>query len=380
MKRIVFYITSATILTAFDSCKKPLDIKTTDSNANVLVVEGLINIGADSTKIKLSRTVIIGNKTTINPENKAIVTIENAQVTVATLPEIAKGTYAVPGLNLDKTKQYRVRVKTSNGKVYLSELVDAKVTPPIDSVGYKINADGIQVYANTHDDTNNSRYYLYNYDEAWKFNTKYVSGYISNGSSIVPRSIAQSVGTCYTGGSSNIILVTSTAALSQDVSHQFILSTIQASSERISIKYSIQVTQTVLTKQAYTFWENLRKNTEQLGSIFDAQPSLLTGNVYNIADANEPVIGYISAGTTQKKRIFIDRKELPANWVTEYPFACPADTARGGDIASLLIPLTSGRIVLSPVEPPNAPGWIYSTPACADCTIRGHVQAPSFWK
>src|SRR6187402_3169706 len=110
MRRIAFYVSIVIIVVIFNSCRKPLDIKTTTSNSNILVVEGLINIGADSTKIKLSRTVIIGNKTTANPEGNAIVTIENAQATVATLKEITKGTYASPGLNLDKTKQYRVRI------------------------------------------------------------------------------------------------------------------------------------------------------------------------------------------------------------------------------------------------------------------------------
>ncbi len=73
------------------SCQKPIDIQATTTNANILVVEGLINV-SDSTKIKLSRTVVIGNKNTANPERGATVTIETAQATVATLQEKVKGT------------------------------------------------------------------------------------------------------------------------------------------------------------------------------------------------------------------------------------------------------------------------------------------------
>ena len=81
-----------------------------------MVVEGFINTGSDSTIVKLSRTVIIANKTTASPETKATVTVENAQGTAYPLTEIVKGTYASPALNLDNTKQYRIRIKTTNGK------------------------------------------------------------------------------------------------------------------------------------------------------------------------------------------------------------------------------------------------------------------------
>src|SRR5476651_2529950 len=99
MKRFgIFVILTIAVLTIY-SCQKPLDIKTTESNANVLVVEGFINT-ADSTKVKLSRTVTVGNKITAKPESNAIITIENASGTVGNLTELssAKGTYATQSL------------------------------------------------------------------------------------------------------------------------------------------------------------------------------------------------------------------------------------------------------------------------------------------
>ncbi|GAB2973174.1 hypothetical protein GCM10027049_03960 [Mucilaginibacter puniceus] len=379
MRHIKFWFSLTIVSIAFYSCQKPIDLKATSTNANILVVEGLINV-ADSTKINLSRTVIIGNKTTANPEARATVTIENAQATVATLTEIAKGKYASPVLNLDKTKQYRLRIKLANGKTYLSDLTDAKVTPPIDSVGYTVKNNGIQLYVNTHDDTNNSRYYLYNYAETWRFNSKYISSYISNGNALVPRTPAQYIHECYGNLGSANILLNSTAALTQDVAYQFPLTFIDGTSEKISIKYSTLVTQIALTKEAYAFWENLKKSTESLGSIFDAQPSQLIGNIHNAADASEPVIGYISAGTIQTKRIFINKLDLPPSFKTEYPFVCRIDTAKGGDIRSKLI-LSGGPsyITLWDVDLPPVV-YIYSDKPCSDCTIRGTVTQPAFWK
>ena len=383
MREIKLYVSLIALIIAFYSCQKPIDLKATTTNANILVVEGLINAGTDFTTIKLSRTVIIGNKNTANPEGGATITIENAQATVATLKEIVKGTYSSSpvSLNLDKTKQYRVRIKTANGKIYLSDLVDVKITPPIDSVGYTVKNNGIEIYANTHDDTNNSRYYLYNYDEAWQFSARYFSGYRSTGSSLVARTTAQLVSSCFSGTTSANIFLNSTAALTQDVAYQFPLTFIEGTSEKISIKYSIFVMQTALTKDAYAFWDNLKKSTESLGSIFDAQPSQLIGNVHNIADASEPVIGYISAGTVQTKRIYINKYQLPVNFITKYPYSCSIDTAKSSDdLTAKVLPLNSGITPLNPVEPPGILPFVYTDRTCGDCTIRGTVQKPPFWQ
>lgn len=368
-------------ITTFYSCQKPIDLKATTTNANILVVEGLINV-ADSTKIKLSRTVIISNKTTANPEGGATVSIEDAQATVAILKEIVKGTYATPVLNLDKTKQYRLRVKLSNGKTYLSDLTDTKVSPPIDSVGYTVKNNGIQLYVNTHDDTNNSRYYLYNYAETWRFNAKYISAFVSNGNALVPRTSSQYINACFSDGNSGNILLNSTAALTQNVTYQFPLTTIDGTSEKISIRYSILVTQTALTKEAYAFWENLKTSTEKLGSIFDAQPSQLIGNIHNVANASEPVIGYVSAGITQTKRIFIDKLDLPSTFKTEYPYLCKIDTAKIADARSTLIASGSPHIALWDYRDSLGAllGYVYSDKPCSDCTIRGTVKQPAFWK
>ena len=381
MRRIAYCISMVAVVLTINGCRKPLDIKTTATNVNLLVVDGMINIGADSTKIKLSRTVIIGNKVTANPEGNALVTIENAQATVATLKEITKGTYASPGLNLDKTKQYRVRIRTNTNKTYLSDLVEAKVTPPIDSIGYTTNNKGMMVYANAHDATNNSRYYLYSFTEAWKFHADYNSDYITNGVTLVGRTPQQRVYYCFASAASNNVVLNSTAALSQDIVYQAPITSIDYSSEKLQIRYSIMVTQTAITKEAYAFWENLRKNTEQLGSIFDAQPSEISGNIHNVADASEPVIGYISAATTQSKRVYIDKVGLPGEFKAKSPFSCRLDTAKIRDRGvEMLIPLNTSAYTIYSYGLSGIEGYLYSNKSCSDCTIRGKLQEPSFWK
>jgi hypothetical protein len=49
-------------------------------------------------------------------------------------------------------------------------------------------------------------------------------------------------------------------------------------------------------------------------------PSQLTGNIHCLTNPNEPVIGFISAGTLRQQRILISRNQVP-RWL--YLNECP---------------------------------------------------------
>lgn len=369
-------------------CEKPYNQTIVNSVLNHLVVEGFINTGAtDSTFIKLSRTVTISDNITANPETKAVINVENAQGSVYTLAEIRNGTYAAPPLSLDATKQYRIRIKTSNGKTYLSDFVDVKVAPPIDSVGYAVKSNGIQLYVNTHDPANNTRYYKYTYQETWRFHTKFYTGYISNGVYLLPRTPEQNINYCFSGDNSATTIINSTASYTRDVVDQFPITFVDATSEKIQVRYSILLKQEALTKDAYVYWQNMQKSTSQLGGIFDSQPSQLMGNVHNIANALEPVIGYISAGIQQQKRIFIDYADLPQTWATADPYGCIIDSAFNVKAQNHPYSPLVSFLILPPIrafaiEPftVSGGGYSFTLPRCADCTTRGTLQTPAFWK
>ena len=118
------------------SCKKPFTPALDQSGNNrYLVVEGEIT-GSDSTFIKLSRTKKIDTSKTILPETNALVTIESDANVAIPLTEGTPGTYAAPPFNLDVAHNYRLRIKTSDAKEYVSDYVPVKNSPPIDSIGF----------------------------------------------------------------------------------------------------------------------------------------------------------------------------------------------------------------------------------------------------
>jgi hypothetical protein len=369
-------------------CKTSYSPGPVSSSASYLVVEGTINTGADSTIIHLSHTVQLSSGIDSSVVTGAQVIVESSSNASYPLSEIGKGIYASANLGLDSTQQYRLHIKTSDGKEYLSDLVQSKPTPPIDSIGFTTSNNVLQLYVNTHDPKGVTRYYRWQYQETWQFHAKYFSSYYSNGSAIIPRTLDQIRYYCFQNHFSSSILLGSSAKLSQDVISQQPILSIPSTSEKIELKYSILLKQYALTKDAYNYWQNLKKNTEQLGSIFDAQPSEIQGNIHCISNPHEPVIGYISVGSVKQKRIFIDSGQLPLSWVPTYPYVCTQDSMWFCKLPSCINEVAQDLIPNPGAYQPTQQfyingaleGYLASSPECTDCTLRGTQQTPAFWK
>jgi hypothetical protein len=317
----------------------------------------------------------------------AVVAVVSDQNVSFPLTDAGNGNYISPGLNLDNSRTYRLSIKTPDNKQYQSDLAPVTVSPPIDSVGYNIvntaAQTGVQIYANTHDPSNTAKYFRWDYSEAWAFHAKYVSYWVSNGTTIVIRSPAQDITVCYANDVSSTIVLGSSAKLQQDVIYQNPIIFIPSTSEKVENEYSILLRQYALTADAYNFWLSLKKNTEQLGSIFDAQPSQLEGNIHCITNPAEPVIGYISICAVASKRLVISNAKLPA-WAPDYPYSCELqkDTTPYTIYNDLVLnPKTNVPVGPAPAGgATSSPFYTYSTPECVDCTVRGTKTEPPFFK
>ncbi|MDF2433268.1 MAG: hypothetical protein JWP44_2899 [Mucilaginibacter sp.] len=381
------------------SCKKPYLPPVITAPGSFLVVEGVINSGSDPTVIKLSKTVNLSSGTTANPLPKATVTVEDNQNNTYTLTESSPGNYVSPGLNLSSSLQYRLRIKTSDDKQYLSDFVPVLNSPPIDTISYSAQSNGLNIYSATHGPTNSIKYYRWDYQETWQIHATYFSYFKSNGDTVLARDLVHdNIYYCWQSDTSSTILLGSTAKLSKDVMVDNPITFIASTAEKLGTKYSILVRQYALTADAYSFYQNIRKNTEQLGSIFDAQPSEIPGNIHSVTNPSEPVIGYVSVGTVSSKRIFITNQQLP-NWLPANPYPyCKLDTAlykyvcpdcKGppiNQVNQLINFKKNNSAYLIPVQaimPPGSStvlGFSAAQRECVDCTIRGTNKQPAFWK
>jgi hypothetical protein len=376
-KKIFSWILVIDSVLIFSRCKVPYNPPLKTSNVHYLVVEGFIN-GNGVTTIQLSRTrnITWGDTANIIIETGAKIQIEDQNNGVYPLTENGSGIYTGT-YSFYSGNQYRLRVATADGKEYVSDLVPFKPSPPIDDITWDFKNGGVQIYANTHDPLNNTKYYRWAYGETWEFHSVYNSTLIWNSrlEKVVPRT--EQVDTCWKTIHSSDIFVGSSARLTEDVINQAPLNFIAKNDDRISMLYSILVTQYGLDSTAYNYWSAMKSNTENIGSIFDAQPNNIRGNIHCTTDTSEIVIGFMSAGTTEQKRIFINHNQMPPDWIPTS--LCYITNVPKDSIAYYL----GGSLGLYPIDSIFTPGTRFAYTSsfinCVDCTFYGTNMKPSFW-
>lgn len=372
------------------ACKKQIVLKPIVTLNSYLVVDGHISNG-DSTFITLSRTVNITGAVRSNPELNAAVTIEGQGGGSFALIAKGKGSYASAILNLSPTKSYRLKIITQDGRQYASDFVPLKNSPPIDTVSYAVKSDGLQINVDTHDATNITRYYKWDNVITYQVRSKYESKWIVvNDDTTAVRPLNQQIYNCWATDTSGNIALGSSAKLSQDVISKQEVILIAANSEKLRIGLSILVKQYALTTDAFNYYDLLKRNSEQIGGVFDAQPSELTGNIHCLTNAAEPVIGFITAGAVTTKRLFVDNKVLPATWLPDlgYYDGCYIINEEYNHITpgSGYIEHQVKEYIYTRIETPidtfskPVPGIYAAKHYCADCTVRGTNKKPSFWK
>jgi hypothetical protein len=110
---------------------------------------------------------------------------------------------------------------------------------------------------------------------------------------------------CWGQDSSKAILIAATGQLAENRVYQYPLINISCKDERLSILYCIDVRQTAIREEAYHYFENLRLNVEQTGSIFAPIPGEIRGNIRCITYPDRPVIGYVEVATTTRKDLYV---------------------------------------------------------------------------
>ncbi len=371
-------------LLAVAACKKPYIPPALAVNYNYLVIDGVINANPNGiTTIKLSRTKNLSDSLPPAAEMGAQVSIEGESGGVFPLFSQGNGAYASNALNLNAAGKYRLRILTNSGGVYQSDFVSVKQTPAIDSLSWQQDSvtKDVVIFAHTKDPSNNTRYYRWDHVETWQYRAPIEASWgLANGLIyfIDPSNQALQQYNCWGTIQSSNIATASSEALSQDVISYAPVNRILQHAEKLMVRYSINVRQYGLTREAYKYWQIIEKSTQQTGSIFDPQPAQLLGNIHCVSDPNEPVIGYVSASFITEKRIFIDHSQL-TDWffkpsgvvcVMINTFQHPTDFRI----------YTFQDTTFAPNYFTTGGGMVVTKKDCLDCRRRGGTRdKPSFW-
>ncbi len=354
-----------------------------------LVVEGFINASGIS-EYRLSYSVpSLTQGTAPNYENSAKLQIESESEIISQSSEsLRDGNYKITHLPLDIAKKYRLRIFIGSNE-YLSEFVPVLPSPSF-SADWVRDDSGVGIFVNS--SNNDSEYIKFDYEETWKFRTPWVSSLISDNGRMRTRNSNEFIHECFrTENSGTINLYTkenqgSTDGLSYRLIH------IPNLSEKLGLEYSVLVKLYTVTAEGFNYWSTIKKNSENVGDIFGTLPVEVSGNIKNVKNPSEIVIGYVEAGSKLSSRIFINSTEFGTNnWTVENPAYSECQLlwtplAEGPFFFAnnpKFIPLYQDeqRIVVQP-EPLveiDIPVYRYTNTFCADCRERGTLEKPSFW-
>jgi Domain of unknown function (DUF4249) len=346
-----------------------------------LVVEGYIN-ASDTTDIMLSRTSGLDSVRLI-PEPGAQLEIQSQNGTIYPLFEKPGGHYSINAVTLDPGQQYRLHIRTANGREYLSDSMGINISPPIDSVNWAASAGLITIYVSTHDNQHQPGYYQWQFEETWKYTAAYGSILEYRNDMLIPRPDSDQFYTCWRSDLSTNVVVTTSEKLTNNVIYQYPVTQVDyTSTDKLNNRYSILVKQIATSREWYEWNVKIKKNTEQLGTIFDAQPSETGGNLHCTTDPTEQVIGFVGISTRTEKRIFIDRYDIPPGIVFTGYAACEKYSV---SIDPQAIKDKFGQGFYTPIDYLSKGGVIvgveYAGPECVDCRLKGGTTIePSFWQ
>lgn len=370
-RRLKFLAISVVAGLVVNSCIDPFSPPEVNNTETYMVVDGFLNVNGDTSVVRLSRTQNTNDNGTPGIESGAFMTVEAENGETYLFSETASGIYKLPPASFDPNKKYRLHIRRAGGGEYESEYVEVSKTPPIDSITYRYDAgrDAVIIYVNTHDPANATRFYRWNFQETYEYRMPFYSSLIRDvpNKAIVPRT--DDINVCWRTLESRDIKLGSTIKLSQDIIRDLPVNIIQVSTNKLYFGYTILLKQYGLTRQAFEYWTDLAKTTQGTGSLFDPQPSQVTGNIRNKADSKELVFGYFSAAQEQSKRIFI-REGLG-----RYPTCYAPDTLTFDEA------MESTGVLLSYYMGQPKSGYLSTSESCADCRSQGGTTTkPSFWE
>lgn len=384
MRKTTTYLYVFLLLLA--SCREPFNPEIEPTDLKVLVVEGYLDTEGIPSILNLSYTRNIDaddDFQLIYPEGTVF--LESESGTQFPLTSLGNGSFEFAE-DIPEDQIYRLKIFLNDGSSYSSEQIQPIITPEIIDVGFERNENGVEVYLTTKGDQNADDF-LWTFEEAYAFRPKIPTAYRydPDRKTVVLATEEFRTDLCYREvSSSDLILETSSRFEDQYVFRQSILQ-IPRGDERLTVRYTIEISQKALDKNASEFWEVMRKNTDDLGSIFSPLPSNIGGNFVNDQDPSAPVVGYLSLGTVRQRRLWIDFRDVIPWGVAEVEdyFGCIAegDTVEIPDYESAF--KTGSYTPAIPIycdtcyEPI---GFRKAERRCTDCTLRGSNVKPDYWE
>ncbi len=320
VKKITIIFVLAGILT--NSCVDELDVNI-DREEFILVIEGFITTRSGPHLIKITRSAKYGSflAGVIKDVTNAKVLIRDQNGDVTLLSEFGFGEYLTPvGFRAVVGNSYILQLTVAS-KTYFSTPELVTKAPEIDSliIAYKKLpsadpfefASGVEIYSQWQDPADEDNYYMWKSSGTYQIETHPEDHIVIDGFGNAIPAPLDCCSTCWVDefntdksikilrdNNSNGNLTTNLAAFIAD------------DGGRYMDKYHVTIEQHSISKDAFLFFELLNNQISIDGNIFDPPPATIRGNMINLENPDESVIGYFRASDVAVKSIFIPRDIL----------------------------------------------------------------------
>lgn len=312
-------------------------------NANLVVVSGLVTDLDEIQTISLSRSRSNADSSDITtPIQHAVVTVVVNGTTPVSLLEVQPGTYQFPtGFRGKVGNTYQLRFQTAEGTTYESSVETMASVPSIvrtydqfNPQGPKKTADGLPVPANdiyidTQDPVGDRNFYLWRWRlyeiQQWCATCqqgRYVVvdvGPVGAGPIDIIGCVRDSTvgttnlfdypcrGLCW-----DIFYNTDVDVFSDVYTNGQPLTGHKVASIPIYQRDPalIVVEQLSITANAYRYYTLFAAQVQNTGTLADSPPAPLAGNIKNLANATENVVGYFSAASVAVSHHKINRQDV----------------------------------------------------------------------
>lgn len=355
-----------------------------EETSKALVIDGRLSDAADIQTISISRSSPY-NSPNFMPVPGCVVRVEDDSGNGITFQENDSGIYQSglePGF-LAVGKAYKMLVITPEDEMYESEYDSLFSCASLNNLSYKLEVEGtsnpdidyygIRFYADVKGSPEDARNYLWTFEETWEYIAYHRIQYIWDGSTLedhTPQLHGHKI--CYLTELLDNYQVGSSSLMGINEIHQMPLHFVSNRTARLQEQYSLLVMQHSLSDGAFLYWDKMRAQTDDSGGFFDSQPSSSRGNIYNVNDPEEKVLGYFFVSQVKEKRIIVSENfDFPIQL-----FNCPLDTAGNLEDFGMNYPYMMYSLSTFGMGPPYA----YSFKECHDCTFRGGVTTkPDYW-
>jgi len=367
-------------LLLYSSCIEPYNPDINDY-LDLLVVDASITNDQGPYTVKLSRTSDINKPEVIN-EPDAVVIISDDNGNSETLKQKSAGVYQTSesGIQGIIGRKYKLYIKTKDNQEYETAYTELSSPLEIDSL-YGIfdiqqtgesflNHEGYQFYIKTHTISDKTSYLFWEPIETYEYQAEFPieEYYDVRKREFKPYPNPYEFFTCYQTLAIKDILYLKINGVNNNITHPLFFASADAN-KKLSIKYSLQVNQYNVNEENYNYRKNLKNILSQGNTLYNIQPFQISGNIKNITNTKEPVLGYFTVAGVTHKRIFV----LPIQTSNYYDWCIPNSRRYGNIIA-----YGSKSTEYATRDQNGVMGTIGGS--CIDCRLKGGTQQrPEYW-